>query len=96
VLGEGDGDYCVYEIVPQGARLPAGALLPVPSMPRFLTTQKAVAWLRQYGAELVAGKQVMIFKAMEILDCQSEVKTVLTLATKPKVQVAGPTEKSDD
>ncbi|MCP4899971.1 MAG: hypothetical protein GY906_23630 [bacterium] len=92
VLGEGEGDYCIYEIASQGSPLPAGALIPIPEVPRFEDTVKAMTWLRKESGDLLAGKQVMIFRAMEILSLQVENKPTVTISAKPKVVVTMPAE----
>lgn len=87
VLGEGEGDYCIYEIAGQGSQFPAGTLIPIPDIPRFEDTVKAMAWLRKSSGDLLAGKQVMIFRAMEILSLQVEQKPTVTITSKPKIVV---------
>lgn len=90
LLGEGDGDYCIYEIASVDSGLPQGSLIPIPNVPHFETTIKALAWLRNDSRDLLAGKQVMIFRAMEILSLRVETKAVVTFEAKPKRAVPTP------
>jgi len=90
VLGQGEGDYCIYEITPKGTQMPAGALLPLPGVPRFLDTVKALKWLRNESGDLLAGKQVMVFRACEILNLVVENKPRVVIQSKPKVAVTVP------
>ena len=85
VLGDGEGDYCVYEVVPPGStEVPAGALLPIPGVPRFTDTVRAMTWIRKDSKDLLAGKQVMVFRAMELLRLNVEMRPVVTIVAKPK------------
>lgn len=95
LLGNGEGDYCVYEVIPAGhPHMPAASLVPIPNIPRFVDTVKASKWIRQEGGDLLAGKQVMIFRAMEILDIQVQTKTSVVITAKPRKLVGDP--KTDD
>lgn len=84
VLGEGEGDYCVYEIVGPGTKLPQGALLPLPKIPRFESTQEALRWIRNDSGDLLANKQVMVFRACEVLSLTVQQKPVVVISAKPK------------
>lgn len=92
VLGSGEGDYCIYEIVGPGGELPTGALLPIPNIPRFPHTVQAVRWIQKESGDLLAGKQVMIFRAMEILNLRLETKPRVVIEGKPKIVVTDPTK----
>jgi hypothetical protein len=94
LLGGGEGDYCIYEVVLPGRETPAGALLPIPGIPRFEDTVKAAKWIRKEGGNLLAGKQVMIFRAMEILDIQVQTTTQVVIEAKPRRTISDP--KTDD
>lgn len=88
VLGQGEGDYCIYEIVgAQHAEIPAGSLLPIPNVPRFTDTVSALKWLRNESGDLLAGKQVMVFRACEILHLQLQQKPTVVIQSKAKVTV---------
>lgn len=88
VLGKGEGDYCIYEVVPpESTEIPPGALLPIPGVPRFTDTVKANAWIRKESGDLLHGKQVMIFRAMDLLRVGVEMKPVVTIVAKPKLSV---------
>lgn len=90
VLGEGEGDYCVYEIAGPESKLPKGALIPLPKIPRFIDTARALAWIRNESGDLLAGKQVMIFRACEILSLQVQQKPTVVIQAKPKINVTNP------
>jgi hypothetical protein len=91
VLGEGEGDYCISEIVGEnGQGLPRGSLLPLPKVPRFIDTAGALKWIRNESGDLLAGKQVMVFRACEILSLMVESKPTVVIACKPKVTVHRP------
>lgn len=92
VLGSGEGDYCIYEIAPTDSGMPAGTLIPIPSTPRFQHTVEAMRWITKDSADLLAGKQVMIFRCMEILNLRLETKPRVVIEAKPKV-VTAPTPK---
>lgn len=92
VLGEGEGDYCIYEILGKenAFKVAPGSLIPIPTVPRFKDTVSAIKWLRNESGDLLAGKQVMIFRACEILSLVIETKPTITIQTKPKVTVTAP------
>lgn len=92
VLGDGEGDYCIYEIVPPGTPLPAGALIPIPGVPRFEETKKALAWISAESGDTLAGKQVMVFRACEILAIQVQAKPTIVIQAKAKKTVTDPTQ----
>lgn len=94
VLGEGDGDYCIYELIGQGSELPVGALIPIPAVPRFKDTTKAVTWIRNESGDLLAGKQVMVFQAKEIMNIALQQKPTIVIQAKPKITVSKP-EKAE-
>ncbi len=94
VMGTGEGDYCIYQIAPQDSQLPPGALLPLPEVPRFENHAAAMKWVRNDSGDLLAGKQVMVFCAHEILTITVENRPKVTINAKPKVQISGP-EKAD-
>lgn len=90
VLGEGEGDYCIYEIAGQDRNLPKGSLLPLPEVPRFEDTVSALRWLRNKSGDTLAGKQLMVFKACEILNLRVQSKPTVIIETKPKLTVNDP------
>jgi hypothetical protein len=90
VLGAGEGDYCIYQITPDGSTLPKGSLIPIPEVPRFETTAEAMKWVRTDSGDKLAGKQIMVFQAMEICTISVINKPVVAIAKKPKIQVSGP------
>lgn len=95
LLGDGDGDYCIYQVIPQGdPHIPGGSLVPIPGVPRFTDTVKATAWVRKSSGDLLAGKQIMVFRAMEILDIQVRTKTAVVIEAKSRRPAADP--KTDD
>lgn len=94
LLGEGEGDYCIYEINGDPTKAPLGALFPIPSVPRFEDTVKALKWVRQESGDKLTGKQIMVMRAMEILDIQVQTKTSVVIQSKPRKPVNDP--KTDD
>lgn len=95
VLGEGEGDYCIYEIVGTGhSTMPAGSLIPIPGVPRFEETKKALQWIATDSGDTLAGKQVMVFRACEILAIQVQAKPTIVIQAKAKKVVTDPTQDS--
>jgi hypothetical protein len=94
VLGEGEGDYCIFELIGDHEVIPRGSLVPIPTIPRFIDTANAMKWIRTESGDLLAGKQVMIFRACEILSLVVQSKPQVVINTKPKVTVTKP-ETSD-
>lgn len=92
LLGQGEGDYCIYQLAPQESQLPTGCLVPIPDIPRFESTAEALRWIRANSGDLLAGKQVMIFQAMEILSIKVVNQPVVSIKKKQKIQVSGPAE----
>lgn len=90
VLGEGEGDYCIFELVADHPVIPRGSMVPIPGIPRFVDTAKAMKWIRNESEDRLTGKQVMIFKACEILSLQLSTKPTVVIQTKPKVTVTRP------
>jgi hypothetical protein len=90
VMGAGEGDYCIYQIAPQDSQLPQGALVPLPEVPRFENHAGAMKWVRNDSGDLLAGKQVMVFCAHEILTITVENRPKVSINAKPKVQISGP------
>lgn len=95
VLGEGEGDYLIYEIIGDGQQIPKGALMPIPGVPQFEDTQKALAWIRNSSGDLLAGRQVMIFQAREILSLMVQQKPTVVIQSKPKVAINKHAETSN-
>lgn len=96
VLGDGEGDYLIYEIIGEGQQIPRGALMPIPKVPQFVDTAKALAWIRNESGDLLAGKQVMVFRACEILSLRVQQQPKVVIESKPKVSVAKKTETSSN
>jgi hypothetical protein len=84
VLEAAGGDYCIYEIIGAGQKLPQGALVPIPTIPTFKDTTDALKWIRNESGDTLAGKQVMIFRACEILSLTVVQKPTVVIAAKPK------------
>lgn len=85
VLDGDQGDYCVYEIAqPGAAKIPAGALLPIPTVPKFKNVADATKWIRNESGDKLSGKQVMIFRACEILSLTVQMKPTVVIQSKPK------------
>lgn len=95
VLGKGEGDYCIYELAGKGSNLPAGAMIPIPGVPQFEDTNKAIRWIKTESGDLLAGKQVMIFRACEIMSLVLQHKPTVVIQSKPKVDVTVPDGASE-
>ena len=95
VLGKGEGDYCVYEIANKASNVPAGSLIPIPGVPNFEDTNKALRWIKNESGDILAGKQVMIFRACEILALVIQTKPTVVIQSKPKVAVTMPDGAED-
>lgn len=97
VLGDGQGDYAVYEVIGKGhAAIPAGSLIPIPKVPYFIDTAKALAWIRNESGDLLAGKQVMVFQAKEILTLRVQQQPRVVIEAKPKISVTKAPETSSN
>ena len=96
MMGQGEGDYCIYEIASPGADVPRGTLLPIPETPRFESTVEATKWIRTKSGDLLAGKQVMIFRAMEIMTIRVAARPIVEIESKPKILVDPKSGKADD
>lgn len=94
VLEAENGDYCVYEIIGPGQKLPQGVLCPIPTVPTFKDTSNALKWIRNDSGDKLAGRQVMIFRACEILSLTVVQKPTVIIAAKPKRTIhAAPKEE---
>lgn len=93
VLGAGEGDYCIYEIVSPDGPMPKGTLIPIPNVPRFTHTIEAMKWIRGESRDLLAGKQVMIFRAMEILSIRVTMAPTVVIDAKTKTTVTDPSRE---
>ncbi len=84
VLGHGDGDHCIY-VISDGSGIPAGVLVPLPGVPRFTSAHAAKRWIRNESGDLLANKQIIIFKALDVINVVASTKRVLELQEKMKV-----------
>jgi hypothetical protein len=89
-MGKGEGDFCLYSIAPENSDLPTGSLVPIPEVPRFESHAKALTWVRQKSGDKLAGKQVILFRAVEIFRVQTITETKVQLERKPKQVVNEP------
>lgn len=87
VLGEGEGDYCIYEIVGVHQHIPRGSLLQIPGIPRFVNSKDAVDWVKTESGSTLHGKQVMVLKACEIMSITVEDRPTVIVRSKMKVTV---------
>ena len=94
VLGEGEGDYCIYEVT-QDPKLPKGSLIPIPNVPRFNDTMAAIKWIKFESKDLLTNKQVMIFKACELLTLQVVNRPTVAVVAKPKITMPTKAETSE-
>jgi len=86
ILGNGEGDYCIYQIVGPDKDMPQGSLLPLPEIPRFESTVEAIRWIKGSGEKLV-GKQIMVLRAMEIMNIRVRAQPSIEIDSKPKIVV---------
>lgn len=95
VLGDGEGDYCIGELVGPESPMPRGAIIPIPGVPRFEDTRDALKWISHKSGDLLAGKQVMVYRACEVLQITVQSKPEVVIRSKTKTVVrdpsAGPT-----
>ncbi len=87
VLGDGEGDYCIYQIIGAGQQLPQGALVPIPDIPNFEHTLAAMQWIRNDSGDLLTGKQVAVIAFKEIMDIQVVTKPTVKITAKAKTVV---------
>ena len=96
VLGEGEGDYLIYELIGEGSEMPKGSMIPIPGVPQFESTVKAIAWIKNESGDKLAGKQVMIFRVCEILSLIVQQQPKVVIQAKPKVTVTKAPETSSN
>ena len=90
ILGKGEGDYCIYQIIGEGQEMPRGSLVPIPEIPRFENAQLAMQWIKRQSKDLLAGKQVMIFKAHQILNIMLRAEPTVVIESKQRIAVGDP------
>lgn len=90
VMGNGEGDYCIYQIAPQDSNLPAGCLIPIPNVPRFESTAECKRWIKADSGDLLARMQVMLVQVMDIGGVNVENRPQVTINWKPKIRISGP------
>ena len=86
---DGQGDYRIYEVARQELKLPPGSLLPIQEVPGFLDGGVAKKWLKNSG-DLLKGKQVMVFKGIDVARIEAETITKVTVKFKTKKAITGP------
>lgn len=89
VLGDGEGDYCIYQIMQDGNqhKMPRGSLVPIPNTPRFVDSGKAKQWIAKESGDRLVGMELMIFKACEILSLVVDSKPRVIVQSKLKITV---------
>ena len=85
LLGDGDGDFCIYAISEGEHGIPPGALLPVADVPRFVNAKLAKAWLKNLSGDLLANRQILIFRAVELINVTVVSHTKVELIEKTKL-----------
>ena len=70
--------------------IPKGSLIQLPNVPRFVATYDAIKWIRKQSGDLLAGKQVMILRACEIISLEVDTSPRVVINSKPKVTVTDP------
>lgn len=86
-LLEGGGDYCIYALTDHHENLPQGSLVPVEGVPRFDSVKRAKAWLQNQSGDLLANRQVIIFRAIELINVAVAITKRVTLIEKQKTIV---------
>jgi hypothetical protein len=87
LLGSGEGDYCIYAIADGTGDIPLGALVPINGVPRFASTVEAKRWLSTESGDIMANKQIMIFKAIAIIDIIVRSVSKIQMQSKVKISV---------
>lgn len=85
VLGQGEGDFCIFAISDGGDGLPLGSLIPIPGIPRFQSTTEAKRWIVSDSGDLLANRQVMVFKACDIITVTTRPTMKIELVARMKV-----------
>jgi len=91
---DGQGDFRVFELYKGGDKaIPQGAMLPIADVPGFINTAAAIKFIKNSGS-LLEGKQVMVFKGVDI--CSVDVQTVskVEVKFKPKLLLEGSPDAS--
>lgn len=94
VLGKGEGDYCIYQVITEHKVYPHGTLLPIAGTPQFKDSAGAMRWIRRESDDLLSGMQVMILRACELLAVRVQSKPTVVIESKPKVVVTDPSKES--
>jgi hypothetical protein len=84
VLGSGEGDFCIYVISDGNSGLPLGALVPIDGVPHFTSSLEAKRWILEASGNLLVNKQIMVFRAVEIINVVA--KNVPTIELQAKVK----------
>ena len=96
VLGKGEGDYCVYQVIPPGGELPEGCMVPIPEVPRFKTSYEAMRWVKGWSGDRLIGKELMVFRALRVFKVQPAAKPQIEIIEKPPILINdGETEVID-
>lgn len=86
---DGQGDYRIYEVARAELKLPPSTLIPIQEVPGFVDGGLAKKWLKNSG-DLLKGKQVMIFKGIDVARIEAETVTKVTVRFKAKKAITGP------
>jgi len=93
LFDDGGGDYRLYEVAGVDSGLPKGALLPIPEVPAFVNTEQAKKFVNNSG-DLLNGKQVLIFKGIEMCSITVQTTTQVRPKWKRRKPVTGPAAKA--
>ena len=85
ILGSGEGDICIYAVDDGSGGLPRGSLIPIAGVPRFETGSEAKRWLKTSSGDLLADKQIIIFRAIDIVHVVSRTVTQVELLSKERI-----------
>jgi hypothetical protein len=103
VLGEGEGDYVIAQVIRGHGSIPDGALVPVPGESedrpflQFEAASHALRWIKNDTTERLGNGEVVIMKICEVMNLGvKQVVQKREIVFKKKVQVAGPTVESED
>lgn len=81
-----DGDFRIYQIAPADSDMPKGALLPIPGVPGFASTEAAQRWIKNEAGDMLADMQVMVFKIALIANIARRVTPELVVDVKPRTE----------
>ena len=95
LFDDGGGDFRIYEVLQPGSKTgPAGSLVPILEFGGYPDAIAAKKALRTNGDKL-QGKQVLIFRGVELVKITVETRPSIRIESKPRKQVSGPVAPPD-